>query len=213
MLISDILTFIRNKLGEPTAAFWSDVELTVDINSAAKEVYAEVLQSVKGFFETSTTISTVVGTETYQLPTGCWKINLIERTDMNPPVNLMPIDIVEKNRFYRDSIGYASGYERYWISGNYIGIAPIPDSVVTYKIWYVPTLANMTSGQTLPAEFTDLHHEVICWGALLRATMKDRELYKMWEPNFLRLWALLKADCQNRQLQEPKQIIDSDIDY
>lgn len=215
MTLLELRTMVRDLLGEPTAAYWTDAMITNFINRAALEVYAEVAQSGKGFFETSANITAVVNQELYTLPTGLWKINLVERSDLTPKINVLPIDIVEKNRYSKDRIGFSPGRERYFLSGNSLGIAPTPDTTAAiYKVWYIPTMTVMAlDADTLPTEFRDLHHDVIVWGALLRASMRDRELYRMWEPNFQRLWLLLKSDTSARQTQAPMQIIDMDADF
>lgn len=215
MLLSDMQTLCRDALGEDVAQYWTDAMLIRAINGAMREVYAEIVQSNKGFFETTTIISSAVDTELYTFPTGCWKINMVERSDLSPKVNILPIDLTEKNRYSRDRVGFSPGRERYFISGNKIGIAPVPDSTsYQYTVWYVPTPTLLSgASDTLPTEFLDLHHEVIVWGALIRLAMRDRELYKLWEPNYSRLWALLKTDTQNRQVQAPMQTIDGDADF
>lgn len=206
---------VRDILGEDSAAFWSDAMLNRFINRAAKEVYATIIQFHEDYFVTSGNISYVASTELYALPNSgnVAKVVLVERVDATYKINLLPIPVVRKNDFQYSGIATPSGNERYFLVGSQIGFAPIPTTSITnaVKVWYLPPLADLASDSTTFAvEFTDLHHEVVAWGAVLRAAARDKQMYSLHQPHFDRLWQTMINDMTARQDQEPKKIIPID---
>lgn len=215
MNLGQLRTYVRLQLAEDIAAFWTDTMLNTLINAAYLEVYAEITLQGKGHFETSFTITYVSGQQLYPFPNPVDKIVLVERTDTQPYYNLLPIDITEKNQYQFLGNGAPVGDERYFITGNNIGIAPTPTQGTTgvITITNVPAPALLvTDSDTFPPEMTAMNHEVVAQGAIWRASRRDRENLALYAEDFKRLWQLLKALTNARQTQQPTRIIDGDPD-
>lgn len=215
MNLGQVRTYVRTQLAEDVAAFWSDTMLNSLINGSYLEVYNEVVLAGKGHFETNVTVNYVVDQELYPFANPIDKITLVERIDTKPYYNLLPIDLTQKNFYQNYGVGYPNAQERYFITGNSIGIAPIPQTGNSgiIRIWGVnaPVLLSGDS-DTFPAELTALNQEVIAQGAIWRASRRDRENLAIYAEDFKRLWQLLKASVNARQTQAPAQIIDGDPD-
>lgn len=209
-------TLVRTMLSEDSAAYWSDAMLNTFIQRAFLSVYNTMANMRRGYFETTALINYVANQELYTLPATTVKLVLVERVDglVPYPVNLRTIDIIQKND-YAQTPGndLMPGREKYFVTGNSIGIAPVPQSAVTgaLKVWYVPVPAlPAADGDTFPTEMTDLHHDCIAWGALMRAVVRDKQALAQMMPIYNELKALLTSDTQVRVQQEPPQIIDTD---
>jgi hypothetical protein len=215
MNLTQLLAYVQAMIAEDTLAFYTSTMLTNFINAAYVEVYNEIVLAGKGHFETNVTITYVANQELYPLPTPMDKINLVERNDTQPYYNLLPIDLTEKNQYQFLGNGAPVADERYYISGDNIGIAPIPQqgTTGTIRVWYIPPPNLLVSGtDTFPPEMTALNHEVVAQGAIWRASRRDRENLALYAEDFKRLWQLLKASVNARQTQQPMRIIDGDPD-
>ena len=221
MILSEVITYVRTILDEDTAEFYTDPMLTVFIQRSFLSVYTQIAQMGRGYFQTTASISYVANQDLYPLaaiaPNGFVKLDLVERVDVSPASKLLPIDISEKNDYqsYGATVD-SKGYERYFISGNNLGIAPTPPAAVAnaLKLWFVPVPAKPTlPGDTFPLDLTDLHHEAIAQGAYMRAAQRDKQLIALVAPVYRELMDLVKADTQVRITQEPRRIIDTDTNY
>lgn len=221
MNLGEVRTYVRTLLDEDLAVFWSDTQLNKFIQRSFLNVYTQITQANRGYFETTATISYAAGQELYPLsaiaPLGFVKLCLVERVDIPPNTNLLPIDLSEKNN-YADVVGAADpqGYERYFITGNNIGITPIPQGNIAnvIKLWFVPVAAlPAVDADVFPADLTELHHEAIAQGAYLRAAQRDKQLLALVSPIYKDLMDLVKADTQIRITQEPRRIIDTDTNW
>lgn len=221
MNLLEVRTYVRTLLDEDSPVLWTDTQINKFIQRSFLTVYTQIAQSQRGYFETTGFISYAAGTELYTLatmaPNGFVRLSLVERVDLPPNQTLLPIDISEKND-YADVPGGSDpqGYEKYFMSGNNLGIAPVPVSNIpnVLKIWYVPVpVLPSADGDTFPAELTDLHHECIAQGAYMRCCQRDKQLLALVAPIYTGLLDLVKADTQIRIGQEPRRIIDTDKNW
>lgn len=215
MNLGAMRTMVRDILGEDSAAYWSDALLNRFINRAAKEIYARLLQMHEDYFVTSAYITYVAGTELYNLPASgdVVKVTLVERIDGTYKINLLPIPLVRKNDFQAVGIVFPTGNERFFLVGNQIGFAPIPNQSISnaVRVWYIPSLADLGSDSAnFPTEWSDLHHEVVVWGAIMRALARDKQMMEIHKPTFDRLYGMMVDDMASRQDEEPKRIIPTD---
>lgn len=221
MNLLQMRTYVRTLLDEDSAAFWSDTQINVFIQRSFLTVYTQIAQSQRGYFETTGSISYVANQELYPLsgiaPLGFIRLSLVERVDLPPNMTLLPIDISEKND-YADVPGGTDpqGYEKYFMSGNNLGIAPVPQGNITnvLKLWFV-AVPTLPTGDTdvLPADLTDVHQECIAQGAYMRCCQRDKQLFQIVQPMYKDLLDLCKADTQIRIGQEPRHIIDTDKNW
>jgi hypothetical protein len=221
MNLLQVRTYVRTLLDEDTAAFWSDAQINEFINRSFMTVYTQIAQSQRGYFETTGNITYVAGTELYSLatmaPLGFIRLSLLERVDQPPNQTLLPIDISEKNDYAQvPGEGDTMGYEKYFMSGNNLGIAPVPQVNITnvLKVWYVPVPAKLVlDADVFPADLTEVHHECIAQGAYMRCCQRDKQLLAIVVPVYKDLLDLCKADTQIRIGQEPRRVIDTDKNW
>lgn len=217
MTLSEMRTFVLGVLGEASTGWYTATILNSHINASLRELYCEMVQASENYFVTTGTVSLVANTETYTLPAGTHKLIMVERTDLGQEVAVYPIDYTQRTKYLTSSSNQLSGQitTRYYLRGNNLGIVPVPTAASTnaIRLSYTPTATNLVAdGDAPPLEWPELHHEVICWGAVVRLVMRDKALYQQFSPNFDRLRGLLIADAQRRITQEPRMILDTDPD-
>jgi hypothetical protein len=212
---------VQTLLDDDNAVYWSPAQIVTFIQRSFLTVYTQIAQSQRGYFETTGSISYVAGQELYSLasiaPLGFVRLSLVERVDLPPNQTLLPIDISEKND-YADVPGGTDpqGYEKYYMSGNNIGIAPVPQSNIpnVLTLWFVPVpTLPVNPTDVFPPELTDLHHECIAQGAYMRCCQRDKQMLALVQTVYKDLLELLKADTQIRIGQEPRRIIDTDKNW
>lgn len=221
MILSEMQDYVSALLDDDSKIYWTNTLLTTLINASMFAVYTQIAQMNRGFFEQTATIGYVAGQELYTLPSGTagagfHRLTLVERTDIPPNMTILPIDESEKNDYAEVAGSDAQGYEKYFLSGNNIGFAPVPVSTIpnNIKLWFTATPAKLVNpGDTTLPEFSALHHECICQGALMRAAMRDKQLLALIRPIYAELLEMVKVDAQLRVTQEPRQIIDTDKNW
>lgn len=214
MTFLEMQTYVRTLLAEDVAAFWTQTQIKQFVNRSYMTVYSIIANMRREYFLSSSSISYVAGTELYALPAGMVKLTLVERADQDPKVTLYPIDITEKNEYSRQAgLLVQPGEERYFLAGAFIGIAPVPVDTITnaLKLYVVNAPTPLVAdGDTLPSDLTELDHEVIAWGAYMRAAARDKQLLATIAPVYKELKDQLINNTQTRVNQEPVHIIDRD---
>lgn len=211
-------TSVRGQLGEDSPAWFTDVFLNGTINDSMFELYNEMVEASVEFFTTTQTISLVASQEKYSLTTPAYKITLVERVDSTQPVPIDPIDITQRSRYLYSTVNPSSlitGEMRYYMEGTQIGFVPITADAVAAAILvhYTPLPTAMAAdGDSPPAQWPANHHEVIYWGALMRAGVRDKDLLDRYAQNFGRLRENFKACVNQRQTQKPRNVVDTDMD-
>ena len=212
MNFGQLQTAVRDLLGEDSAGFYSAAMLKRWVNLAAKSVYNRIDQANQRYFMTTGTITLVASQELYNLPNtnAVLRVVLVERTDQSVPFNLKPKDVTVKNDFRRDNAANLESLEMvYFFAGNQIGFAPIPNAAATaaIKVWYIPPFTDLSAdGDTLPAAWTENHHEIIVWEACCKMSRRPREDLIPWLTVRNQLREDLIAEVQDRQVQEPMTV-------
>lgn len=129
--------------------FVSDSELNSFINSSANELWDLLVSTVDDYGLTSTNLSIVAGTDTYSLPAAFYKLRGVDVVvdASGNAVTLKPFNFAERNNFAFtptwNLVGLA--YLRYHIQGNSLRFIPIPNTVQTVRVWYIPVLTQMSA--------------------------------------------------------------------
>lgn len=124
------------------------------LNIAYRDLYNQVVKAKERYFTIPTNISIVSGQDTYALPDNFYKLDLLEMTlnsAQGQYLTLAPFSWIEKNKYRAGILVPMSPYGvlfRYTIIGinpcNLI-VAPIPNIAATFRCWYTPEPAPITS--------------------------------------------------------------------
>lgn len=137
MILSELIAAVRIRLGEPTAGFWTDPNLTDCLNNAARQFSIDSGVLLAAPVKTSSQ----AGVHAYPLPTGCLGMHMIQAvwyngTRLMPsvPLSIMSVD--------GDPISGTPPPKKYYVlthdSKLYLVLYPAPDTAVTNGIvvWY-----------------------------------------------------------------------------
>lgn len=165
MLISAILTAVRNNLLETTASFWTDAELIVIANNGVRDLWRSIQNLDEDYFFTvNESVSMAANTLALSsVPAGVAKVLGIEPVTQSsyPGMNFFPKRfphpdmIAARNQPAIDPGGAGKTY--YAITGAGAPIAaptiyaaPKVTSAVTLRLTYVPVLATLVAGDANP---------------------------------------------------------------
>jgi len=154
----------------------------------------------------TTTITTVVGTETYNLPSDVVRINGV--TNASSPSELThvedPADIA-----YNNQAGQSVGEPQYYTlsSGTTLRLSPIPNAVYSLTLDYYKapsTLSADTDVSSIPSDY----HDVMISYALSRAyrSEDDMQMSQFFYSEFMRDLQMLGADRQSVVRDGPRQV-------
>ncbi len=147
LTLAELRTQVRNRADMARSQFISDSEFNTSINASIRELYDLLSQKFgEDYFATSTTISTVAGTDTYALPTGFYRLLGVDQRVANGEwVTLKPFMFSERNRFNTTVLRgvYGADFMRYRIQGNSLILRPVPQQITTLQIWYQPQFTSL----------------------------------------------------------------------
>ena len=164
MNLAALVTATRDELNEPTAGFWSDTELKRWINRASMDL----AESARLAAATSTTVTTVSGTEKYNLPSDFGAVRQVELVDASNSNDFTELDAMSID-LREDDTGEPTGY---YVEDDDLYVIPKPDGVYSLRVWYVKrgtTLSADADTPIIPTEF----HDLIVLFAVSQAKRKD----------------------------------------
>lgn len=210
MQFSDMITLARDYIGEDSEGNWTDAAVKRAINRGLKEVYNQIVNMNQEFFAIQSTIDWVSGTETYTLPAaGVQRILLVEYVSGTYKQALRRVPIQDKEQYQNQTMLRNTRGGFWYMFGNKLGFKPTPVETRTaaVNLFNVPPMVDLVAnGDKPPLDWTDQQHEVAVMGAVVRLVMRSKELIKVYQPNFDRLWKGMIDDMQNRDSQDPKMI-------
>jgi len=139
----------------------------------------EIAQEAPDFFMKSSTSSSIDGQQEYELPSGFESISMVniqidgswKRVEPMGDADIRHIEVVADG-----TDGFTWGNPRYYIKGDNIGFAPIPDETTSnnIKIWYEYTPSELDNDSDEPAIPKKYHH-AIKYGAYANYLDQDDE--------------------------------------
>ena len=174
------LAALRRQLRENIGLLGDDVTNLPDTDTSEKtgadtylnRSYWELLDKFKfREKEAETTISTVVGTEEYGVPSPFEALQSIAIEDFDTlehdPLDRIEVDVYEQERVDSTVTDARGKPKQYFRKGNKVRLVPIPDKVYELKLHYFTVLADLVVGQSpnMPQNW----HEIVLFGATWRA--------------------------------------------
>ena len=135
---------------DPTKA-----ELTEMVRESIQAFYDIMVDSFEDYFIEEDTITTVAGTKDYALPTDFYKFMGLDYVESSQIYSCRQFIFKERERLTNLQSG--SGRDtKYRVIGDNIRLLPIPNSVLTFTLYYIPT-------PTLPQDDADTFDFVQGW--------------------------------------------------
>ena len=204
--VATLITNVRNEIIEPTAGFWTDVEITKWLN----ESYRELVTTAEMESVTTTSFDTVDGTELYNLASDFDRIVRAEReseagSDIYRPLQQLTINSREDNT----PVVYLRAYPR-TPTGFYlwpragadlfsIGLIPVPDlSGVGVRVYYYQKAATLVSAD-IPI-LAEKYLRLMELYAIAMAKLKaDDSAYSVYQDHYIAGVQALRIDVLSRK--------------
>lgn len=215
LLESDALLYADQRPGGSTSHI-SSTELTRLVNQALKEFY-DLLIRARGheYFLTSGTLAVVSGTATYTLPTDLYELVSVtlEWGTRNHELVRPAASTSDRSAYTNLGLWTQYGPKAYRMRGAQAGtqtmeFLPTPASNVTARLQYIPTMTELTAGQSIQT--------VNGWGKLvslkvalemlsIKGSTKQLEMVRgLYEDQLQRVTDMATEQDAN----EPKQVRD-----
>ena len=183
----------RSLIGEATANFWTDAEVTLYINSAMATIGAKFFYILYPRYKTFADGAIVSGTDTVDLPDNCQKIGKVEVKSTKKQLRFIEEDEVAEFTNWGDGEPVAWSFK-----GGKIWLLPTPDFSDTdyLRIWYMEYMDAVT-------DFPEELRPLIAVEAAILARTKDEDV----TPDLLALQKRLSDSAWDSlsitQIQEP----------
>ncbi len=189
-------------------ALCTDAEITDHLNHELRQVYNALVAARGGnYYRTSTSFSTVAGTEAYNLPAGFYQLLLCVVTAGAGNRFSVPEMTDAEAYDYETGLGVVrSQYpERYQLRAGTIAFAPIPSSVVSVTLIYVPAYTALAAGGDT-FDGVGGFEEAAVWRVVANMVTKD-ELDPSFAIGKAQEWdAQIKALAGDRDANRPQRI-------
>lgn len=214
MTLTQLISRVRFLIDEPTPQNFTDSDITLALNVAQQDVSKEIVHIYEDYFEKQADLNpagggTIAGTEFYTLPSDFLKFKRIERTDTGEP--LTPIDQNEKqwNNFGLVTVVTSTMPLSYYVTGNSLGLNPVPQTVIPIRMTYnyrLPDMDTSNPGTSDVSQIPAEHHDMMAVRAAIDVFLKDQEDTGPLELRWDFLLDQMHRTLRQRQTQTPKHV-------
>lgn len=211
MTVQDMQNRVAFMIDDNSGKNYAPADLLMSLNIGQDNVAKELVALNVGWFEkpadlnpNGTPPGTTPGVELYKLPGDFVKFSRVERSDTGYPLHLIDMNNKIIAGQINNPIANLVTYQ-YFVTGNYMGINPIPQAAVPIRMWYVydlPSLVLTTDVSEIPERW----HDMVCVGAALDFITKDEgdptPLVNQWNRYLVQLHQTESV----RSTQEPRGV-------
>jgi hypothetical protein len=219
--LSELANHTRVYLDEKSAKDWSDIQVFRAVNYAYMEVYAAVVETYEDYYRTKFSTNLKADQQEYLLPDNTYKVRRLEvQYDPNGKARKAAPFNFDQERLALSSVDSGSpDYPMYYLSGNVLGLKPVPASDVTKGLrgWVIVApneLVETTDVINIP--FPERYAALIPLGAageLLRKGQQEETVASKYLDDFRIGLEKMKQELEDRFADGFKYIIDSIGDY
>jgi hypothetical protein len=144
VVISAVITAIRQKADMENTSFVTDAELVTKLNSAWQKLYGIIVSANKNYYLSSASVPTVNGQADYALPVGLWKVLGVDY--VRGAMDICTLDawtFEDRNKIRQ---GWSQSPKHYILKESTLQLIPIPDtSGTSIIIYYAPEPVAITA--------------------------------------------------------------------
>lgn len=206
--LGKLISSVRSKLNQPDPAnsFWSDSELTEDINDAVQLYFTEVVATNEGQFLTTGTLNVVSGAATVALPSDCFSIKHLYKVVDG---GFIPLVYRQSSDEYISTQGGASGdsyLPSYSFRGNFLELNPAPEFSETGGLrldYFSMPDSLINGGDRMSGGVSPIFKQLIVMYAVYKAKVKESlvsgaDTSSIAAANVTSLYAQFKTAISNR---------------
>lgn len=185
---------------------FTDALITGEVNAALAELYELLDDAHGGYFDTESTVNTVAGTATVDLPATFWRLRGVDILIGGKYHTLAQIGLDQRNDFqtstgrpaaYRTTAGGARGR---------LTLYPTPSGVNTIRIVYVPTFTPLSADGDSFEYYNGLEDYVVC-GTLLRLDQREERPLGERQQELARIKDRVIKGAARRRSAEPAYLL------
>ena len=199
----EIRTRVRSEISEPTPGFVSNTE----VDDWTNEANTDLLDAAGIQTTTAQSISTVDGTESYDLASDFGlveQVELVDASDSTEFTILRPLSVQE-----RDASGKAEPHG-YYVVGTKLFMVPIPDAVYTLRIWYTRNGVTLALDADVPIIPLRYHHLYVKYDVAQAKRKSDDPAYVTYLQDYVAGRDGMVAYLRSRGLGANPRIVDLD---
>jgi hypothetical protein len=189
---------------------FSDTNIVDAINEGLAKLHSRMVRARgESYLESTSTVSTVNGTESYALPASFLSLLKVYTTIDNREIVLTPYEFVETDG-YTDTSSWSPLVDlQYRLRGANISFRPIPDAAHTVTLVYAPASVLLVSGSDTVDGVDGLEEFAVAWAAKRIATQqRDFALCNVLDGEMERGLQEIDGLCHARDAAMPPRMLD-----
>lgn len=208
--LSQMLTELRARGGYRRSASMTDAILTGLINSGIAELHDTIAKHNPDFLVTSSDITTTAAAPTVALPGTLYKLRRVDLVEGSVSTRLRAFQIDDETFLAESTLwdpGVRHGRYRYMLQAGNIRLVPVPTSVDTLRLWFIPHATKLVSGSDA-YNGVNGHEDLVYEHALRLAKVRDRMDPTPHDLAIQRLEKRLLFALESRDQSEPEALPD-----
>ena len=195
--------------------FIGDSELNNYINFAIAELYDLLINADNDYYLADPYTGTTVANQSdYALPSDFYKLKGIDvKINGQDWLKISKFNFNERNRF--DDFGawtlLGIANVRYRVMGSNVKFTPIPDASLEYRIWYVPTIAKLSSDSDTLDDINQYSDFVIINAAMKMLNKEESDVSALASERN-RIIKRIQENAKDRDPSEAESITDIHTD-
>lgn len=198
--LASVRNTVRLRGDYPRSAKFTDAYVNGEIQAAWSELYELLVDTNEGYFDTSSTVSTVASQAYVALPATCWRVLAVDRLDGSDYVELAQVSISDRNRFSAT----ADKPTAYRATARGIDLFPTPNAIYTLRVSFVPMVTALS--ETTTTQLYNSWEEYVVAGALLRMYQREERPIGEIMNELARCRDRISRGADQRQQQEPQYL-------
>lgn len=167
---ANAVSFVRSLIGESSAKFWTNDEITLYLQFAMAKVQGELFPLLWERNKDYAYIDTVAGTDDYDAPADSFKVSHIQITETGKKVRYISEDEWAKYKYNNAGItGTDNDFFTVWFMKNLDEITDFPDSVRVYIAIEAAIMAR-AKNEDVTSDLINMHRDAKM-AALTEVTM------------------------------------------
>lgn len=199
----------RKRADMENSSFWTDAQITAEINASIKRLYAFLVESYKDdYFYATTTVASVAGTADYALPADFYKLLGVDvGQGANPSrwVRLTKFRLAQRNTRPNQAT-YLRDY-KYRLKGSNISFIPTPQAGLTFQLHYVPTFTAL-SADADPFDTINGYDDLVVLDVARKLLQSEESDTSEVEREMRERMTEIRQDAETRDAGEPGQVTD-----
>lgn len=198
-------------LDDPNGGYFVTSLMNRFLNQAQREVQKRLLKAGDDYYTICVEASTVVNQRDYAFPSDFYKLMRLERITQGSGDTAATQRIYPITRNEMDTAGYnfqqTTGVPYNYIENkNTFSLYPVPNAVKTLRLWYAPTVTDMSDDTDVP-DCPEPYHEYIAILAARDGFLKDGRSMAPIAEKLRHYEQMLDDDAESRKEDSPRMVV------